>query len=64
MIKNGLGRNIQGVVAMVPVTAHPESIPSEWASEYTAYKENASGVPIIDADTMRIFFESVSLLPL
>lgn len=58
LVKSGDKDKIQGVVAMVPVTAHPESIPSEYASEYTAYKDNASGVPIIDADSMRIFFEA------
>jgi versiconal hemiacetal acetate esterase len=43
---------------MVPVTAHPSSIPSAYKSHYTAYSDNATGVPIIDADTMRIFFET------
>jgi len=58
LIKSGQGSQIQGVVAMVPVTAHPTSIPSEYKSQYTAYTENGSGVPIIDAESMRIFFEA------
>ena len=45
---------------MVPVTAHPSSIPSAYKSKYTAYTDNATGVPIIDADSMRIFFETAS----
>jgi len=43
---------------MVPVAAHPQSIPAEYKSQYTAYTENATGVPIIDADSMRIFYEA------
>jgi versiconal hemiacetal acetate esterase len=57
-IKAGKGSHIKGVVAIVPVTAHPTSIPSEYASQYTAYKENGSGAPIIDAATMKSFFEA------
>lgn len=63
LIKTGHKNLIQGVVAMTPVAAHPESIPKEYASKYTAYTDNASGVPIIDAESMRIFFEYVSLVP-
>ncbi|KAH8674746.1 lipase/esterase-like protein [Tricladium varicosporioides] len=58
LIKSGEGSHIQGVVAMVPVTAHPASIPSRYKSSYTAYTDNARGVPIIDADSMQIFFEA------
>ena len=43
---------------MVHVTAHPESIPVEYKSQYTAYTDNKSGVPIIDAATMQTFFEA------
>ena len=59
-IKVGQGSHIQGIVAMVPVTAHPSSIPSEYASQYKAYEENGSGVPVIDASTMKTFFEAVN----
>jgi versiconal hemiacetal acetate esterase len=58
IIKSGKKDYIQGIVAMVPIAAHPESIPAEYKSQYTAYTENATGVPVIDADTMRIFFEA------
>jgi versiconal hemiacetal acetate esterase len=58
MIKANKGSQVQGVVAMVPVAAHPESIPSEYKDQYTAYDENGSGVPVIDAESMRIFFEA------
>jgi versiconal hemiacetal acetate esterase len=58
VIKAGKASHIQGVVAMVPITAHPSSIPAEYKSYYTAYTDNASGVPVIDADSMRIFYET------
>lgn len=48
---------------MVPVTAHKDSIPKEYASGYTAYTENASGVPMIDAGTMKTFFEAADADP-
>jgi versiconal hemiacetal acetate esterase len=58
IIKANKGIKVRGIVAMVPVAAHPESIPSEYKDQYTAYDENASGVPVIDAESMRIFFEA------
>ncbi|KAF4634017.1 hypothetical protein G7Y89_g4094 [Cudoniella acicularis] len=57
VIKSGNPSHVQGVVAMVPVTAHPSSIPAAYKSHYTAYTENARGVPVINADSMRVFFE-------
>ncbi|KAH7354861.1 lipase/esterase-like protein [Rhexocercosporidium sp. MPI-PUGE-AT-0058] len=63
LIKAGSGSQIQGIVAMVPVAAHPDSIPSAYKSQYKAYTENASGVPIIDADTMKTFFEAAGVQP-
>ena len=43
---------------MVPVTAHPSTVPAFYKSYYTAYTENGSGVPMIDASTMKTFFEA------
>lgn len=45
------------------MAAHPESVPSEYASQYNAYKDNASGVPVIDAATMNTFFEASGASP-
>jgi versiconal hemiacetal acetate esterase len=45
---------------MVPVTAHPSTIPQKYASQYTAYTENGSGVPVIDAGSMKTFFEAAA----
>jgi len=47
LIKAGKGSQLAGIVAMVPVTAHPESIPAAYKSEYTSYQDNASGVPMM-----------------
>lgn len=56
--EEGHGSYVQGVVAIVPITAHPSSVPVEYKSQYTAYEGNGSGVPIIDASTMKTFFEA------
>jgi len=58
VIKAGERSHIQGVIAMVPITAHPTSIPAEFKARYTSYTENSTGVPLIGADSMRIFFEA------
>lgn len=60
VIKAGKKDHVRGVVAIVPVAAHPESIPAEYKSQYKAYTENGTDVPIIDADSMRIFFEAAA----
>lgn len=57
VIKAGNRSHIKGVVAIVPVAAHPTSIPAKYKDHYKSYVENASGVPIIDAESMRIFYE-------
>lgn len=43
---------------MIPITAHPTSIPAEFKSQYTSYIENATGVPITSGNTMQTFFEA------
>lgn len=37
----GLGSSVLGVVAQVPVTVHPDFVPSDLKSKYTSYKEHA-----------------------
>ncbi|KIM93847.1 hypothetical protein OIDMADRAFT_136842, partial [Oidiodendron maius Zn] len=58
LIEEGHGSYVQGVVAIVPITAYPSSVPVEYKSQYTSYEENGSGVPIIDASTMKTLFEA------
>jgi versiconal hemiacetal acetate esterase len=41
LVDEGLGGSLLGAVAQVPVTVHPDLIPSELKSKFTSYKENA-----------------------
>ncbi|TVY78308.1 Versiconal hemiacetal acetate esterase, partial [Lachnellula suecica] len=61
LIKSGLRSHVQGIVALCPITAHPSSIPSAYASQYTSYVENGSGVPLIDAASLTTFFEAAGV---
>lgn len=44
---------------MVPITAHPSSVPEAYKKHYTAYEENATDVPIINRDSLKTLFEAV-----
>jgi versiconal hemiacetal acetate esterase len=48
---------------MVPVAAHQDSIPSDYAEHYTAYKENAQGVPLVDGTTIKTCFDACGANP-
>ncbi|TGO92249.1 hypothetical protein BPOR_0007g00330 [Botrytis porri] len=63
LIAKGKGSQIKGIVAMVPVAAHPSSIPASYENYYRSYEENAHDVPVIDADTMDTFFGAVGADP-
>jgi len=41
LIEQGKGDHIGGLVALVPVTIHPDAVPPKWKDKYTAYEENA-----------------------
>ena len=58
LLEEDSSSHVQGVLAIVPITAHPSSIPVEYKSQYTSYEEHSSGVPIIDASTMKTLFEA------
>jgi versiconal hemiacetal acetate esterase len=49
---------------MALVAAHPDWVPEAYAEQYTAYTENGPGVPIIDATTMKTFFEVAGADPM
>jgi versiconal hemiacetal acetate esterase len=61
IIKAGKRSHIQGVVAIVPITGHPTSVPAEFKARYTSYSENSTGVPVIGADSMHVFFEAAGV---
>lgn len=44
-----------GVVAIVPITCHPDHCPTEYSKDYTSYVENAY-TPLTSATTMRSLF--------
>ncbi|KAL4798523.1 Alpha/Beta hydrolase protein [Aspergillus venezuelensis] len=37
----GLGDKVLGVVALVPITIHPDAVPADKKAQYTAYDDNA-----------------------
>ena len=51
---------IKGVVALAPVTLHPENVPSQFQGEYSSYRENGDNVPVINKASMDEFFASVA----
>ncbi|KAB8303590.1 hypothetical protein EYC80_004989 [Monilinia laxa] len=59
LVAAGKRDRIQGVIAMVPIAAHPLSVPAGYKAHYKSYDENASDVPIIDRSTMDTFFAAV-----
>ncbi|KAJ8071148.1 hypothetical protein OCU04_001488 [Sclerotinia nivalis] len=59
LIATGKQDHIKGIVALVPATAHPSSIPAAYKDHYKSYEENASGVPILDRETLNTFFEAI-----
>ncbi|KAI9810198.1 MAG: hypothetical protein M1827_006644 [Pycnora praestabilis] len=63
VIEAGKSNHIQGIVALTPVTLHPEYVPEEYKSMYTAYSDNAKDVPIIDAASMKTFYDAVDAKP-
>lgn len=52
-----LKSSIKGIVAMVPVAAHWETVPQKYKDKYKSYTENAKGTPIIDKESMEIFYK-------
>ena len=58
IIDAGLGDTLRGVVAVVPVTIDPESIPADLKSKYTSYKEHAENT-INTESAMKTFFGNV-----
>lgn len=55
LIDAGHGESVKGVVALVPVTIHPDACPPESKSSYTAYEDNAD-LTINTNSAMRTFF--------
>lgn len=54
---------VKGIAAVVPCTLHWDNVPSEYQSIYKSYEENKEGVPIIDKESMDIFYTHAEVDP-
>lgn len=50
---------IKGVAAVVPATLHFDHVPEEHKAMYKAYTDNEKDVPIIDKNSMQIFYDNL-----
>jgi versiconal hemiacetal acetate esterase len=60
LIDERLADKIAGVVAMVPVTVHPDAVPADMKSRYTSYDEHAENT-VNTKSAMEAFFGKRSL---
>ncbi|KAK4495235.1 hypothetical protein PRZ48_013564 [Zasmidium cellare] len=58
-----LKSSLKGIVAIVPATAHWETVPQKYKDKYHSYKENEKGTPIIDKESMEIFYNHLGADP-
>ncbi|TGO69961.1 hypothetical protein BOTNAR_0005g00430 [Botryotinia narcissicola] len=63
LVAAGKRSQIKGIVAMVPIAAHPSSVPAAYKDHYKSYEENASGIPVNNADNMNTFFGGIDANP-
>jgi versiconal hemiacetal acetate esterase len=54
---------VDGVVALCPMTLHPDHVPSAYRAGYTSYEENKENVPVIDKQSMLKFFDCAQVNP-
>ena len=47
---------LDGVIALAPITLHPNYVPHRYQDIYTSYKENEENVPVVERSTMMTFF--------
>jgi len=59
----GLKTSLRGIAAMVPATAHWDSVPSKYADKYKAHTDNAHDTPVIDGESMDIFLKHLGADP-
>ncbi|KAL5049288.1 hypothetical protein BDW71DRAFT_204551 [Aspergillus fruticulosus] len=64
LISDGLGDQVQGVVALAPVTVHPDAVSADKRArgEYTSYEEN-DRLTVNTGSAMRSFFECYGAPP-
>ncbi|KAI1275972.1 alpha/beta-hydrolase [Xylaria sp. FL0933] len=54
LIERGMKSTLAGIVALAPITMHPEYVPDEFKADFVAYTENAEG-PLISRAAMYNF---------
>jgi versiconal hemiacetal acetate esterase len=54
MLDAGLTDSLVGVVAITPVTCHPDAVPKKYMSQYTSYDENSHST-INSKAAMKVF---------
>ncbi|KAL4908674.1 hypothetical protein BDW74DRAFT_175356 [Aspergillus multicolor] len=55
LIDQGFSESVSGVVALVPVTVHPDAVPEDLKTRYTSYEENADAT-VNTASAMKTFY--------
>lgn len=58
-----LKSSIKGIAASVPCTTHFDNVPAKYKPMYKSYTENAKDVPIIDKESMEIFYREAHAKP-
>ena len=58
----GLADRVKGVMALVPVTIHPDAVPDDLKSKYTSYVENANNT-VNSRDVMMEFLKVYGASP-
>ncbi|KAJ9662429.1 hypothetical protein H2201_006138, partial [Coniosporium apollinis] len=53
LVASGRRSQVQGCIAVDPITCHPDNCPGQYKNIYTSYKENGVGVPVVNASDMR-----------
>ncbi|KAL6814269.1 alpha/beta-hydrolase [Trichoderma sp. SZMC 28015] len=48
---------VKGIAVFCPVALHPDHIPKYYKSTHTSYAEMEKNVPLLNASTMRLFFD-------
>ncbi|KAF2832180.1 carboxylesterase [Ophiobolus disseminans] len=52
---------IKGIVALVPQAYHPQNVPEKYKSDFLAYHENATNIPMIDKISVDAALEMASV---
>ena len=55
--------SLKGIVALVPLTVHYDHVPAKYKSMYKAFTENATDVPILDKNSVDIFYRELGVDP-